>query len=45
MVALVWAGHGELELAGNGGLRREEKSGHGELELAGNAMVRPGFYL
>ena len=38
VVALVWAGHGELELAGNGGLRREEKSGS-------RARLRPGFYL
>ena len=33
-----WAGHGELELAGNGGWQREEKS-------ASRARVRPGFYL
>ena len=33
-----WAGHGELELAGNGGWQREEKSGS-------RARVRPGFYL
>jgi len=33
-----WSGHSDLELAGNGGRRREEKS-------VSRVRVRHGFYL